>query len=662
MVSLPSLKRTKGGLRKQVTKKISIIQPLKDIYLKRLKKEADIDEGNNKYRDLVELAHEGLAMVDSEDNLTFVNKQFAKSLGYKVHELIGVSLFDLADKKTALKIKKQMTKRKKGIKSRYEVILFHKDRTLKCFLLSATPRFGPNGEFLGSMAVYADMTEKKAMERRLEKKVKQINSLYRVYSHARVALPLSRVFHGIAESITQAMPITEHSQAKIIFDDKVYSYPKKHGRFVTKVQIPLFVKGVKRGILEVGYTRKIYRLEMAGALREEHELAENIAKILGKHMYAREMVDRNKSIVNRAFTGIAIVQNDRIRYANPRFCKMLKYKEAEIINKPLNKFLPFCKSDNIEADGKVKECTAIQSDECVIDIVITRLATTHHGKSALLVKVSDTTDLKLAQGKLKNFNKELKAQVREKTKNLRTANKRLQAMNVIKDEFVAITSHELRSPLTSIRGYLSFLMEEEILDKLGDPYRDYLLKAYSTTDSINYLINNILDASRLDMGRFNLQIQKIDIVSIIQSVCDTLQYQAGEKKLELAFENSTDISKLYASLDAVRMTQVLRNIIDNSIKFTRRGKKITVDLQQTGATVTITIADQGIGIPKEKLSRIFEKFTQIKKFNTRNQRGVGLGLFITKRIVELHGGEIKADKNKFGGTIITITLPINASS
>jgi len=752
-----------------------------------LKYEQNLIESEKKYRDLVELAHEGITTVDQFSIFTFVNRQFAESLGYKVDDLIGKDVFFLANKETAVRMRKETKKRKQGKKSRYEVALIHKDGYIKYFWLSVSPRFDSNNKFIGSRAVYSDITErkkaeealkeseeryrsiidqshmgfvitdnekivhvnkkmlkmagvstvnqligrnflknvsseyiekikynlkkrsscinysdideyavkrsngrkmyyqayskgivlnghnmtqtfviditdKKEMELDLEKSVNQINALYEVSAHARSEKKLPLIFKRTVVSINKALPFEEYAQSQIIFDKKTYSYPKKTTKFFSKIETPLIVDGVKRGLLRVGYRKRMPALENDDSYKKEHELINNVVKILCKHMYAREIINRHEEIITRAFTSIVVVRGKNIKFANPRFYSMFKVKKNEVLGRPLASFLPSCRPTKNNIDNRVKEYIGKQGNGNKIQLEVTMLHTKHQGKPAILIRINDITALKQAQAKLKNFNKELRSQVKEKTQHLEDANKRLKSLNNLKDEFIAITSHELRSPLTSIRGYLSFLTEDEPLKKLEDPYREYLLRAYSTTDSLNYLINNILDVSRLNMGRFELQIRDTNIVRLTKSIVDSLSFQAGENRLCIEFNDKTGDSELIVPVDSIRISQVLRNILDNSIKFSKRGKKIFVNIIKFKKFVRIVVVDQGVGIPKAKLEQVFDKFMQVKNINTKYKGGVGLGLFITKRIVELHGGKILADQNEYGGTSVSIDLPITINN
>lgn len=657
---MSSISHSKGTKAKGVRIKtaLTLKKPFNKAYLKDKRPSRESLVASQKmYRDLVEMAHEGIIMADFKDNLIFVNKQFAKSVGYKVSELIGRSLFSITTKTSGAKMESGTESRKKGEKSRYEVVLIHRDGSQKHFWLSASPMYGPSHEFIGSMAVFSDVTEKKIMEKKLEKRVKQIDTLYRVYEHARMINSLGTVLNGITQAVVQAFSHSEYVQSKLVFDKKTYSYPKKLKRFVRKIEFPLFIAGVKRGTLQVGYNKKVSCVTKNHSLDEERKLIKNVAEILCKHMYARGVLNRHREIIKKSFTSIIIVHGQKIAYVNPRFFRMFKCRGRQIIGRNIHEFLPMYKPCN-GTGGRVRECTGKRTGGERFDLARITQRINYHGKSAVLIRVNDISALKKAQDKLNNFNRELRKTVKEKTLHLEEANKRLQSINQLKDEFIAITSHELRSPLTSIRGYLSFLVEDDFMDQISEPYREYLKRAYSTTDSLNYLINNILDVSRLDMDRFELQKQETDIIRLTRNILDSLSFQVNERRLKLEFKNCTKQEEVVLLIDSIRISQVLRNVLDNAIKFTKRGKKIKVSIKRNSKEICIAIADQGVGIPKSKLDQIFDKFVQVKNMQTKYKGGVGLGLFIAKCIVELHGGKIKASKNDDGGTTISIYLPL----
>lgn len=649
----------KQALKVSIKLAAPIAGPLKTAYLPAvLQHERDLVASEKKYRDLVELAHEGITTADAQDNLTFVNRQFAQSLGYSVDEMLGKSLYSFATKESTRRLKSQTLKRMKGLKSRYEVTMVHKDGSPMNFWLSASPLFDEHKNFVGSTGVYTDITEKKQVEHKLSKRVRQINALYRVYSHARMQRSFSSVLKGIVDELVTAFPENQLVQAHIMLDGKSYSSSNKPKQMAHKIEIPLIIGGVERGKMVVGYSKQLPGL----TLRDEKELCRNVAQILCKHMYAREIMNRHKEIVSKAFTALIIIHKGNIQYANPRFYSLFRVKQGDAIGQRISRFLPYLNLGARQVDGKVREYVGKRVKGNDLDLAVTMLNIAHEGHPSILIRANDITALKHAQARLKNFNQELRYQVREKTRHLRQANQRLQSLNALKDEFIAITSHELRSPLTSIRGYLSMLAEDGALDQLKEPQREYLMRAHSTADALNHLVNNLLDVSRIDMGRFELQIQQIDVVRLLRGIVDSLAFQAIEKKLILKFRNDCKQVSLIAPIDGIRISQVLRNLLDNSIKFSKRGKKILVTIKCSEKRFRITVADQGVGIPKARLNEVFDKFMQVKNIQTKYRGGAGLGLFISKRIVELHGGTIEADRNSDGGTTVSIDLPLNLQS
>lgn len=272
--------------------------------------------------------------------------------------------------------------------------------------------------------------------------------------------------------------------------------------------------------------------------------------------------------------------------------------------------------------------------------------------------MEDVHQQKLDHERVHHFNEELKVKIAEKTRHLEEANKHLQSLNALKDEFIAVTSHELRSPLTAARGYLSFLNDSEMLATIPESARQYVSRAYNNVESLNSLVNNILDVSRLESGRFTLRKIQANLVSLVQNLLDNLSISAREKKLKVRFKNLTGSPQLMLPLDPLRLHQVIVNLLDNAIKYSKLGKSIEVTLRVQDSQVQLVIKDEGIGIPQREVSKIFDKFIQAKNAASRYQGGAGLGLFITQKIVELHGGTIIVQSRLHKGTTFTLSLPL----
>ncbi len=221
----------------------------------------------------------------------------------------------------------------------------------------------------------------------------------------------------------------------------------------------------------------------------------------------------------------------------------------------------------------------------------------------------------------------------------------------IKKDLITNISHELRTPLTSIKGYI------ETIDSAGEKDRERYLKIIKrNTERLINIVNDLLSLSELEGKSGNLQIEKMDLKEIITNIYKMFEPASREKHLKLNLNIQQDLPQFEA--DIYKMEQILINLIDNAIKYTEKGE-VTVSIESLqGNKIKIEIADTGIGISKEELKRIFERFYVVNKARSRQQGGTGLGLSIVKHIVILHGGEIKVDSYLGTGTRLTVILPV----
>lgn len=232
-----------------------------------------------------------------------------------------------------------------------------------------------------------------------------------------------------------------------------------------------------------------------------------------------------------------------------------------------------------------------------------------------------------------------------------------QHANKTKSGFLANMSHELRTPLNAIIGY-SELLEEEASD-LGQPY---IIKDLKHIDKAAHhllaLINDILDLSKIEVGRIELNPQMVDIPSLVQEVCATIRPLAEAKGNEFEFEVSTDVDKCF--VDDTKLKQILLNLLSNACKFTKDGKVLLNVNNSSEHWIIFEVRDTGIGLTKEQQEKIFDAFVQADKSTTREYGGTGLGLTICKCFCNLMGGEVKVESEIGKGTVFTIKLPYKA--
>lgn len=222
-------------------------------------------------------------------------------------------------------------------------------------------------------------------------------------------------------------------------------------------------------------------------------------------------------------------------------------------------------------------------------------------------------------------------------------------------EFVSNVSHELRTPLTSMRSYIETLSEGAWQDQEMAPR--FLKITLDETDRMIRMINDLLDLSRMDNGNLKLNLEMVNFNELVNFVLDRFDViiSNGDKKYKIIREFTQ--RPLFVEVDADRMIQVIDNIMNNAIKYSPDGGKITIRLMETHNNVILSISDQGLGIPKKDLSRIFDRFYRVDKARARKQGGTGLGLAISKEVVKALGGTIWATSIENYGSTFYISLP-----
>ncbi len=234
----------------------------------------------------------------------------------------------------------------------------------------------------------------------------------------------------------------------------------------------------------------------------------------------------------------------------------------------------------------------------------------------------------------------------------------LKQLQQLKDEFVFIAAHELRTPVAAIKGYLSMVMDGEV-GKIDDTAREFIKKVVNANQRLIQLVNDLLQVARSEAGRLTIQVAAIDIVEPIKSVLDELKPLADEKAIKMLYEPTT-LPKALA--DSVRLKEVVVNLVGNAIKYTIGSGTVTISHEVKDNTVITHIKDTGIGIPPEAQKKLFEKFYRVQSEKTREITGTGLGLFIVKQIVEKMDGKIWVTSEEGKGSTFSFSLPIAANN
>jgi PAS domain S-box-containing protein len=230
------------------------------------------------------------------------------------------------------------------------------------------------------------------------------------------------------------------------------------------------------------------------------------------------------------------------------------------------------------------------------------------------------------------------------------------ALDHMKDEFISTVSHELRTPLTSIRGALG-LLSAGMLGTVSDKASSLLRIALSNSDRLVRLINDILDLERMQSGRAPLAFRTVALEELARQAIDAMQPMADSGDVHLL----CDATPATVEADADRLLQVLTNLLSNAIKFSQPRSIVRITVSRSGDGTTLSVVDQGRGIPTDKLETIFDRFQQVDASDSRQKGGTGLGLAICRTIVHQHGGRIWAEQNGSQGSIFRVFLPDRAS-
>lgn len=337
---------------------------------------------------------------------------------------------------------------------------------------------------------------------------------------------------------------------------------------------------------------------------------------------------------------IAVDLDNNIIIFNQAAEKLTGYTESDVLNKPIDKIIhlfdhdeeitstqysPFIseEKEGVVFTKKNLKLVGAQGKERYIDIVSGHIKNATEAHVGCILTLHDITEEM-------QFEK-------------------------MKLDFVSMAAHELRTPLTVIRSYLSVLMKE-LLDQLSPEYKTFLSRISISAQQLNYLIENLLNVSNIEKGTINMTFSNINLQEYIMKAVESLHYQAKEKNITLTFLPPVTQLPLVRT-DQVRITEVIDNLISNAIKYTEQNGKVDVWMESTGAEVITHIKDTGVGIPEEAIPHLFTKFFRVWS-SLEMTSGTGLGLYISKAIVEKSNGRIWVESKPSVGSTFSFALPI----
>jgi PAS domain S-box-containing protein len=398
------------------------------------------------------------------------------------------------------------------------------------------------------------------------------------------------------------------------------------------------------------YLFESLREKAQSALREKNKrLGLALEELVEAQRSLEESEANHRQLVENANDGIAVVQSGRLRFVNPRLAEIVGRPVAEIVDRPFVDFIHPSELARVSSyyERRMAGLNAPERYETVIlrengsrvDIELNAGLVTYESRPADLVVVRDITERKQAE----------KAAGR--------AREAAEEANRAKSQFLANTSHEIRTPMNGVMGMAELLLDSE----LRPEQRRFAEAIQRSAKSLLHIINDILDTAKIEAGQFNLESVEFDLRETVEEAVGLLDEIADGKGLELECEIEESVPARVRG-DANRLRQIIINLTGNAVKFTSSGRVSvrvsSVEHTSDGALLRIVVQDTGIGIPPGEQVSIFESFVQVDGTLTRRFGGSGLGLSISRELVEMMGGSIGVESTPGEGSTFWFTLPV----
>ncbi|WP_340818024.1 ATP-binding protein [Methanolobus sp. WCC4] len=378
--------------------------------------------------------------------------------------------------------------------------------------------------------------------------------------------------------------------------------------------------------------------------KTDREILANEKKILNSE-------EKFRNIFEGAIEGISVsdIDTGRFKHVNSSFCNMLGYTEEELTEMRTHDIHPdtdlrsiLSKQWLVTEDESIllSNIPCFRKDGSTMYVDLSIFNANIDGRKSIVGFYTDITVLKKIDNEVRNAN---------------LARLAAEEANRVKSEFLANMSHELRTPLNSIIGFSSML-DTETFGELNEKQSRYVKNINASGNHLLKIINDILDISRVEAGEMELHYEDVDIVSLFDEVKDTLIPQASEKNIMLEYGVDEHVSSIYA--DKLKIKQILYNLVNNAIKFTSSGGKVNFDAAIRGDRICVSVTDTGIGISEDDQRELFKPFRQLDSFSIKEHGGTGLGLFLVKKFVELHKGEVLVTSELGKGSVFTFCIPL----
>jgi len=613
--------------------------------------ERKLTESEEKYKNLFQTAIDPIIILDKQGCFIDVNNQVTKILGYKKDELIGKK-FDEAEILTKDSIEitlENFAKRMNGENiPTYEVKAVTRNGEIIPVEVNANALYEDN-EIIGDLIIIRDLRDRYKREE-VERELIQSENRFRnifdatsdflLYLEKDIILDLNETTIKLSGFKKEDTIGKTFSELKELFSKEDM---KKHLEAIEHTS-----KGADLPDYESNLKAKdgnIYRfLFSVDCIRDDKEVKGILLR--GKDITQRQrawdelvkLEEKYRVLAETSADGVITIDSlGRLTYVNPSFEKMCDRRKSQIL---ATLFRDYLSEDSVYFFQQVF-IDARKKDEKIENI---ELELVHADGNTIPIEVN------IAPYKKDNEFAGMVCTIRDISER-RQVEDELKKSERLKTEFMNIAAHELKSPVTPIKGYLDLIISDK---ETSEKVKDWAKVSLRNAERLLRLVNDILDVSRLDTDTMRFEMERLDSVEILDEIAEDMRPVIEGKGLKFITKIPKDLPNIMG--DRHRLPQVLKNLFVNAIKFTDNGH-ISIEAEKKENHILITVADTGIGISSDEVKKVFTKFYQAYTGDDRKNEGTGLGLFICKQIIEKHNGEIWAESEIRKGSKFMIKLP-----
>lgn len=396
-----------------------------------------------------------------------------------------------------------------------------------------------------------------------------------------------------------------------------------------------------------------------------YKLGSMITELKNTQEMLRESEKKYRNLVDNALVGIFIsTAKGEVLYVNETLSAMFEFESPEELI--AGGALPRYKDaesrqtfiEELKRTGSVStyELELLTKTGKVKDVLVSAVLEA----GFLSGMVMDITKRKEMEDTIKNHSIELEKKVKERTAELEQAKAAAEGANMAKTEFLANMSHELKTPINAIMGFADLALEKGS-GPVTEKQKKFINNIITASEHLNGLINDILDITKIEAGRIELVLSNVNIGSLVEEISGLFKGDALRRGMNFNIKIDNNIGNITA--DGQRLKQVIANLLTNAFKFTPDGGSVSISAKREGRgeaeAVEIAVEDTGIGISEEEQKKLYQSFKQIESPFTKRHEGIGLGLYLCKRLVKLHNGKIWVESEKGKGSRFAFAIPIN---